>query len=221
MNIFEIILKYRRELGQGLFVTFQLCVVTFPLSLIFGASIGLLRYKYPKIIGLVLNILSIIVSSTPIIVFLFWMHYPFQYIFNLVINPFVTSVIVLTTISAFVISDYISNALKNFSVELLNTAQVCGFSNDDIIRKIQFPIIFRQLLPNIIMTFNFILQSSLFCSFIAVEEVFKRVQQINAEIFKPIELYSAVAIFFITVCLIINLISSILKKKYDFNLSQY
>jgi ABC-type amino acid transport system permease subunit len=117
--------------------------------------------------------------------------------------------------------DYVYNAFKTFPTELISTAKVLGLSSVQIAKKVQFPIIFRQLLPQIIVLFSFILQATIFCSFISVGELFKKAQEINADIFKPIELYSIVALFFISICLFINLLSLYFKRKYSYDLNKY
>jgi len=219
--MFDILYQYKNIFLDGLYVTLSLCFIIFPISLILGSFIGLISSKFSNSIGILIRISSILVSSTPILVFLFWMHYPFQYIFNLRIDPFNTSVFVISLVSTFLMSDYVYNSFKNFPTELISTAKVLGLSNLQIAKKIQFPIIFRQLLPQIIILFSFILQATIFCSFISVGELFKKAQELNADIFKPIELYSIVALFFISICLLINLLSLYFKKKYSYDLNKY
>lgn len=221
MNIWEIIYRYKNVFLEGLKITLSLCLIIFPISVVLGSFIGFVGSKYPKTLGLIFRLISILVSSTPILVFLFWMHYPFQYIFDLRIDPFTTSIFVISTASTFLMYDYVYNSFSSFPVELVSTAKVLGLSNTQIAKKIQFPIIFRQLLPNIVVLFSFILQATIFCSFISVGELFKKAQELNADIFKPIELYSIVALFFITICLFINLLSIYFKRKYSYDLNKY
>ena len=221
MSVFDILFRYKNELMSGLMTTLKLCFFIFPISIVFGTMLSLLRYRLPKYLGKIIRIVSIVVSSVPLLVFLFWMHYPFQMLFGIVIDPFYTSVFVLSLFTSFLVSEYVFNALDNFPIELIDTAKVCGLSQKQIILRVQFPIIFRQIFPNLILAFNFVLQSTLFCSFISVEELFMKVQQINAEVYKPVEIYTAIAIFFIAICLCINFIAFYFKKKYNFDLNKY
>ena len=221
MSIFEIIVRYKNELLSGFFTTLKLSFLVFPISIFLGILLALARHNLPKYIGKVLRILSIIISSVPLMVFLFWMHYPFQMIFDLVIDPFYTSVFVLSLFTSLLISEYVFNALEHFPKQLIDSALVCGLSKKQIILKVLLPIIARQTIPNLILSFNFVLQSTLFCSFISVEELFMKVQQINAELYKPIEIYTSVAIFFAIICLFINLLAFYFKKKFAFDLNKY
>lgn len=221
MDVIEIVFRFRNELSSGLGTTLKLSFIVFPISIAFGLLLALLRHNSTRSLGIFIKVLSIILSSIPLMVFLFWMHYPFQMLFDIVINPFYTSVLVLMLYTSFLISEYIYVALENFPNELIDTMKVCGLSKLQTIQKVQLPIITRQIFPNLILTFNFVLQSTLFCSFISVEELFMKVQQINAEVYKPIEIYTSIAIFFIAICLTINLIALYFKRKYAFDLNKY
>jgi ABC-type amino acid transport system permease subunit len=61
---------------------------------------------------------------------------------------------------------------------------------------------------------------TLFASLISVQELFRVAQQINSQIYKPIEIYTALAVFFIAICLPLNLLAYWFKKKYTRNLSE-
>lgn len=219
MNVFEIISKYNRELLQGLSVTLQLCLLVFPIGIIAGTFVGIARHKWKSFVGIPISILGLILSSTPIIVFLFWLHYPFQYMLNVVINPFITSVFALSIVMLFMVSEIIKNALNDFPKELLQAAQVCGLSNKASILKIQLPLVYRQVLPSVLVTMINILQATLFTSLISVNEIFRVAQQINADIYKPVEIYTALAIFFVAICAALNFLAFWLKSKYKWSIS--
>jgi len=64
------------------------------------------------------------------------------------------------------------------------------------------------------------LQATLFASLISVEEIFRVSQRINSTIYRPVEIYTALALFFLAVCLPINLAAAYLKKRYTRDLSE-
>jgi ABC-type amino acid transport system permease subunit len=64
------------------------------------------------------------------------------------------------------------------------------------------------------------LHATLFASLISVEEIFRVAQRINSTIYRPIEIYTALALFFLMVCLPINLLASYLKRRYTRDLSE-
>lgn len=218
MLFFDIFFRYHRELLSGLAVTISLCFFIFPLGITVGAFLGIIRYKW-IFWGQILGFVSIILSATPILVFLFWLHYPFQYMLKIVINPYYTTIIALSFVMSFLISDLVYNALINFPQSLLESAKVCGLSSTFIFLEIMLPIVYRQIVPNILSVMVIILQSTIFSSLISVNEVFRVAQQINSDIYKPVEIYSSLALFFAFICLIINYFAFLLRKKYKWSLA--
>jgi len=164
--------------------------------------------------------LSFVVAGIPILVLLFWLHYPLQSILHVVINPFYTAIAALAIVNVVAIAELIRNVLIDFPKQYIVAAQMCGISSRDIFKKIQFPLIFRQSLPSLLIIQVNILQATLFASLISVEEIFRVAQRINATIYKPVEIYTSLAILFILVLAPLNYLAYILKQRYTRNLSE-
>jgi ABC-type amino acid transport system permease subunit len=64
------------------------------------------------------------------------------------------------------------------------------------------------------------LQATLFASLISVDEIFRVAQRINARVYRPIEVYTALGVFFLAICLPMNGIALWLRRKYTRDLSE-
>ena len=64
------------------------------------------------------------------------------------------------------------------------------------------------------------LQCSLFASLISVDEIFRVAQRINATIYRPVEIYSALALLFLAVCLPLNGLALWLRMRFTRDLSE-
>jgi ABC-type amino acid transport system permease subunit len=64
------------------------------------------------------------------------------------------------------------------------------------------------------------LQATIFASLISVGEIFRVAQRINSEVYRPVEIYTALALFFLAVCLPLHGLAQYLKKRYTRNLSE-
>jgi polar amino acid transport system permease protein len=219
MNVFDILSKYHRELFSGILVTIQICGIVYPLGILLGTLLGIGRHKWPRGIGMPSALFSLLLSSTPLIVLLFWLHYPLQYMLDIVVDPFITSVFALSMIMIVWVSDIVRNALNDFPKELRQAALVYGLSRRVAILRVELPLVFRRALPSILVSMINILQATLFTSLISVPEIFRVAQQINSEIYRPVEIYTALAIFFISICAILNILSYWLKSKYKWSLA--
>ena len=68
---------------------------------------------------------------------------------------------------------------------------------------------------------NSCLTLPLFASLISVEEIFRVAQRINAQIYRPVEIYTALGLFFLAVCLPVNGLAYWLQKRYTRNISEH
>ncbi|UAB80962.1 ABC transporter permease subunit [Marixanthomonas sp. SCSIO 43207] len=217
---FDLIVKYKEAFAGGLLVTTKLALISWFLGITIGAFIGVVSSKNKKIIGIPFQIISIVITSVPILVFLFWLHYPAQSILNVGVQPFYTATFMLTIINIIAVSEIVKNGILNLPKQYLEVAKLSGLSKKKQILKIEFPLIIRHILPSILMAQVNILHMSLFASLISVNEIFRVSQRVISLEYKPVEIYMALGIFFLLISLPINLIALYFKKKYIRDISE-
>ena len=220
MSIWSIIYTYKEGLLAGLLGTLGLSLIIWLSGLIFGVLFGAFAHRQKESAGWFLKILSFLLASTPVLVLLFWLHYPLQALLGVVIIPFVTAALALSIINIVSVAQIVRDALDDFPSQYSLAGKVCGLTEKEIFLKIQLPIIFRQTIPQFLTLQVTMLQLTLFASMISVQELFRVAQQINSIIYKPIEIYTALAIFFISICLPLNLFAHWLKINYTRNFSE-
>lgn len=220
MSVFDIIVTYREGLLAGLLVTLELCLIIWLSGIVLGTILGYLGSKYRGGVGAPSHVFSFVLSGVPVLVLLFWLHYPLQAILNININPFFTAAFALSIINIFAVTDLVRSALVNFPTQYNLAAKVCGLSQKETFMKIELPIILRQIIPTLLSLQVSMLQLTLFASFISVEEIFRVAQRINSIIYKPIEIYTALAIFFLIICLPLNGVAVWLRNKYTRDISE-
>jgi len=220
MSVIEIISKYRVEFLLGLLTTLKLCSIIWLIGIIVGALLGIAGSKWKKAVGMPSRLASFVLSGVPILVLLFWLHYPLQSMLGVVIDPFLTAALALTTVNVFLVADTIRNAMLDFPLQFSQAAKVCGISGRDIVLRIQIPIILRQVLSGLLLIQVNMLQATLFASLISVDEIFRIAQRVNSEVYRPVEIYTALAFLFLIVCLPLNGLSLWLKAKYTRDFSE-
>ena len=219
-SVFEIIFKYKDAFASGLFVTLKLCLITWITGLLIGGLFGVLSAKWKKFIGLPIRTLSFVLSGIPILVFLFWLHYPAQSMLNIVVDPFFTAAAMLTILNIFAVSEIVRGGIINLPNQYIEVAKISGLSNKKRILKVEFPLIFRHIFPSLLITQVNMLHMTLFASLISVEEIFRVAQRVISIEYKPVEIYTALGIFFLIVSLPLNGIALYFKNKYNRNLSE-
>lgn len=219
-SVFEIIVKYKDAFAGGLFVTLKLCLITWITGLLIGVLFGVLSAKWKKSIGLPIRAISFVLSGIPILVFLFWLHYPAQSMFNIVVDPFYTAAAMLTILNIFSVSDIVHGGIVNLPNQYIEVAKISGLSDKKRLLRIEFPLIFRHIFPSLLITQVNMLHMTLFASLISVEEIFRVAQRVISVEYKPVEIYTALGIFFLIVSLPLNGIALYFKNKYNRNLSE-
>ncbi len=219
MNVLDILINYHEGFLQGLAVTLQLYAIIVVVGVLAGIAFGIFAATN-KGAGYVSQGAAFFLGAVPTLVFLFWLHYPIQAIFNVVIDPFITASFTLSIVNFFAVSELVRQSVRDFPQQYLIAGRVCGLGTRDLVLKIQLPMLFRQLLPGLLVTQVGMLHATLFASLISVEEIFRVAQRINAQIYKPVEIYTALGIFFLAVCLPINLFAQWFKQKYTRDVSE-
>lgn len=219
MSVFDILINYHEGFLQGLLVTLELYSIIVLSGIILGVVLGVAAAGH-KPAGYLSQGAAFFLGAVPTLVFLFWLHYPVQAMFDVVIDPFYTAAFTLSIVNLFAVSELVRQAVHDFPQQYLVAGRVCGLKTKDMIVKIQLPMLFRQLLPGLLITQVGMLHATLFASLISVEELFRVAQRINAQIYKPVEIYTALGVFFLIVCLPINVFAFWFKNKYTRNLSE-
>lgn len=219
MSVFDILINYYPAFLKGLIVTLQLSGIIWFSGIVLGSSLGLAGARF-KWIAIPSRAISFFLGAIPLLVFLFWLHYPAQAMFNLVIDPFWTAAFTFSIVNLFSVADIVRGALQDFPQQYITAAKVTGLTRSQTIFRIQLPIILRQILPGLLLLQVTMLHITLFSSLISVEELFRVAQRINAQIYRPIEIYTALGLFFLLICLPINGFAIWLKKRFTRNFSE-
>jgi len=220
MSVFDILSQYHAAFAEGLATTFRLAVIIWLVGITAGALLGALGAKWKFAIGIPSRVLSFTLSGMPILVFLFWLHYPLQAMLGVVVDPFITAAVTLSIVNVFAVADVIRGVLADFPRQYVTAAQVCGMTPGQTLIHIQLPIILRQTVPVLLMIQVNMLQATLFASLISVNEIFRVSQQINSQIYRPVEIYSALGILFLLICLPLNGLAIWLKARFTRDFSE-
>ena len=220
MSVWDILVNYHLAFLKGLVVTLELCGIVWGCGLIFGGLLGLAGAQC-RWVGLPSRVISFVLGGVPLLVFLFWLHYPAQAVLEMVIDPFYTAAFTFALVNIFGVADIVRGALQDFPRQYLIAAKVTGLTRRQTVLRIQLPLILRQALPALLFLQVAMLQTTLFASLISVEEIFRVAQRINAQIYRPVEIYTALGFFFLAVCLPVNGIAFWLKRRFTRNLSEH
>lgn len=212
--MFQILIQYHTLLLQGFLTTLKLfgCIVL--VGLPFGILLGVIGARYSFQIGKIIYIGHFVTKVIPVLVLLFWLHYPLQDLLGVVINPFWTTVLALGLINVIATAYILKTELELLPKVYGEAGITLGMSKKEVVKYIELPLLFRRSLPQLLLNQASILEYTLFGSLISVPELFRTAQSINAMIYRPVEIYSLLVLFFVLILAPLHLCVSWFQKKY-------
>jgi len=211
--MFDILIQYHQIFLKGFLTTIKLLALIVLIGVPFGIMFGVWGGRYSKLGFWFVNSLKFLTKVIPVLVLLFWLHYPLQAILDVVIDPFWTTVVALGFINFITVAHIIQSELKLLPISYREVGMTLGMSKSQIVRYIELPILMKRALPNIILNQASMLEYTLFASLISVPELFRVSQSINSLIYEPVKIYSLLVLFFLLILAPVHIFITIYRKK--------
>ena len=212
--MFQVLVEYRSLWFHGFMTTLELLASIIAIGIPAGILIGIIGGKFDNELGTIIKGARFVTKVIPVLVLLFWFDYPLQAIFNIVINPFVTTIVALGLINIVATAFIISTELRLLPKTYREAGITLGMSSSQIVRHIELPLLVRRTLPQLLLTQASMLEYTLFASLISVPELFQVAQTINAMTYKPVIVYSLLVLFFFMILGPLHLIINWIQKRY-------
>jgi His/Glu/Gln/Arg/opine family amino acid ABC transporter permease subunit len=210
----NILANYHDAFLGGLAVTLELLVLIAFVGIPLGVVVGVIGARMSRPIGSFVSGIYFITGAIPVLVLLFWMHYPLQSIFRVVIDPFWTTVIALGFVNFVLTAELVRRELNLLPKAYREAARTLGLAPVKIARFVELPILARRAIPQLLANQGKMLEYTLFASFISVPELFRVAQNVNAVVYRPVEVYSLLVLFFLIILIPLHLVVRHLEKKY-------
>jgi ABC-type amino acid transport system permease subunit len=210
----EILINYHQAFLGGLLVTLKLIFFIALIGIPLGVLLGVIGARYSEEIGNIVSTLDFFTSAIPVIVLLFWLHYPLQSMLSIVVDPFWTTVGALGLLNTILTAKLVQHEMKLIPKSYRDAAHTLGLSHFTTARVIELPILARRIIPNLLTNQSLMLQYTLLASFISVPELFRVAQNINSIVYKPVEVYSLLVLFFLVILGPLHLLAGYLKRRY-------
>ena len=212
----HVLLRYQSFLIDGVLITIQMALIGMAIALTLGLVIALMGKSGIKILEIFSDIYIQVFRAIPLFVYLIWMFYGAAMLTGINVPAFATAVICLSmTHSAFMAETYragIESVPKGHTEAGLSV----GLSRFQVMRYIILPQAIRTILPPIGNEFVIVFKSTTILGIIGVDELVRKAQFATTLSFRPFELYSAVAVIFVIMVIIISRFNLFLEKKFSY-----
>jgi polar amino acid transport system permease protein len=196
---FSFLWAYRWLILAGLGVTIAYTVGTILLGLVIGLVTGLLRLSRNPMITAPLVAYIEIFRCTPLLVQIVWFYYALPVVLGIDIPAHVAAVLVLSLYTGAFYAEIIRGGVNSIERGQWDAARAIGMRRRQVMRHVILPQAVKRMIPPFMNQSIIQLKNTSLVSTIAVADLLYQGTIITAATYRPLEVYTMVAIIYFLV----------------------
>ena len=196
---FSFLWAYRWLILAGLGITIAYTVGTILLGLVIGLVTGLLRLSRNPMITAPLVAYVEIFRCTPLLVQIVWFYYALPVVLGIDIPAHVAAVLVLSLYTGAFYAEIIRGGVNSIERGQWDAARAIGMRRRQVMRHVILPQAVKRMIPPFMNQSIIQLKNTSLVSTIAVADLLYQGTIITAASYRPLEVYTMVAIIYFLV----------------------
>lgn len=199
---------------RGVEITIAVSMVSLVVGIVIGLLTAIVRMSRVRVLSQLLYVYVDFFRTTPALVQLIWIFYVLPILLGVSLSAFVAGTIALSLNAGAFLSEVFRAGLVSISKGQQDAAHVLGLSRVATLRYVIVPQALRRVLPPMGNVFIGLIKDSSLLSVIAVAELTYQVQTSVSQTFRPLELYTALAVVYFLITYPLSLLTSALERRY-------
>jgi polar amino acid transport system permease protein len=196
---FSFLWAYRALILWGLGITVIYTIGTIAFGLLIGLATGLLRLSRSKFVTLPLIAYVEIFRCTPLLVQIIWFYYAFPVLIGVDIPAAVAATLVLSLYTGAFYAEIVRGGVNSIERGQWDAALALGLRRLQLLRLVILPQAVRRMIPPFMNQSIIQLKNTSLVSTIAVADLLYQGQMITAATYRPLEVYTMVALLYFAV----------------------
>jgi polar amino acid transport system permease protein len=196
---FSFLWAYRWLILWGLGVTIAYTIGTIVIGLIIGLVVGLLRLSRSRLLTLPLIAYIEIFRCTPLLVQIIWFYYALPVVLGIDIPATLAATLVLSLYTGAFYAEIVRGGVNSIERGQWDAAHALGLQRLQLLRLVVLPQALRQMIPPFMNQSIIQLKNTSLVSTIAVADLLYQGQMITAATYRPLEVYTMVAVLYFAV----------------------
>ena len=209
---FAILGKYSHLFWLGIGWTMAYTVGTVILGTLIGLVVGIIRLKRPPVIDWLLIAYIELFRCTPLLVQIIWFYYAFPVVIGVNIPAPVAAVSVLSLYGGAFYAEIIRGSIESIHVGQWDAARALGLKPWHILRLVILPQALKPMLAPYVNQSVTQLKNTSLVSVIAVPDLVYNATLINADTYRPLEVYTIVALIYFAILFPATLVARRLER---------
>jgi polar amino acid transport system permease protein len=208
---FAILAKYSHLFWVGLGWTMAYTIGTILLGTLIGLAVGILRLGWPVIDWLLIAYIELF-RCTPLLVQIIWFYYAFPVVIGVNIPAHVAAVTVLSLYGGAFYAEIVRGSIESVHRGQWDAARALGLRPWRMMRLVILPQALKPMLAPYVNQSVTQLKNTSLVSFIAVPDLVYNATLINAETYRPLEVYTIVALIYFAILFPATLVARRLER---------
>ena len=196
---FSILGKYSHLFWLGLGWTMAYTIGTILLGTLLGLIVGMVRVKRWPVIDWLLIAYIELFRCTPLLVQIIWFYYAFPVVIGLNIPAHVAAVSVLTLYGGAFYAEIVRGSIESVPRGQWDAASALGLRGWYLLRLVILPQALKPMMAPYVNQSVTQLKNTSLVSVIAVPDLVYNATLINAETYRPLEVYTIVALIYFAI----------------------
>lgn len=198
---------------SGLWVTIQVSLVAFAISLLAGLILCMGTISRTRLVRWPAVLVMEFCRNTPILVQLVWVHFAWPEILGITFTPWQSAVTALAMQSSGYLAEEFRAGIESIDRGQVEAAQSLGMTYMRLMYRIVIPQAVIRVLPGILNQFVTCFKSSSIVSIIAVPDIMYYASLIVSETFLPMPVYTIVALIYFLMVMAISYLMKLATRR--------
>ncbi|GAB7078507.1 amino acid ABC transporter permease [Megalodesulfovibrio paquesii] len=207
----EVPWRYRSLYMQGMVYTVVVSLAAICLGLVVGIAAGLARVWPSLLLQEVAALYVACFRGTPLLVQIYIFYFCLAAVIHLQ-NALVIGTVCLACFSGAYIAEMVRAGVESIDAGQWEAARSTGMRYDQAMRHVIFPQAFRRIIPPVTGQFVSLIKDSSLLSVIAVRELTKASEVVNATTYKTFEAYLPLAVLYLLLTYPLSLLAQRLER---------
>ncbi len=201
------------QMVDGAQLTAQITLLGIGGGLLIGTLCGLITaFRVPVLHWLVFVYVSVI-RGTPIVVQAMFIYFALPLAMDITLSGFAAASLCLALNAGAYITEIVRGAVQSIDKGLQDAGLALGLSYPQVLLSIVGPLAFRRTIPPLGNQFIISLKDSALFLVIGVAELAQRGEQLTAQTGRALEIWTAVAVFYLIMTFILAMIMRLIERR--------
>ena len=212
---FSFLWMYRWLLLKGLGFTILYTIGSIVLGLIVGLLVGLLRLSKSWLVNLPLIAYIEAFRCTPLLVQIIWFYYAFPVLVGVDMPAVVAGMLVLSLYTGAFYAEIFRGGVISIERGQWDAAQAIGMRHVQVLRRVILPQAIKRMIPPFINQSIIQLKNTSLLYVVAIPDLMYTGSIIVSDTFRPLEVYTVVAIAYFVILYPLTLWAARLEARVD------